>query len=205
MSRTPSPTKRSVLSPKPHNISSPFKVSPSKLSPLRKVAKVSAKRKITNSPSFQIWEDPTPYQDTKVDVATIHHDQENILQPKKLAISRSNRQVLQPLSINKYPGYISYNSTTTHQLTELYQPPNFNNQNNSLHKFTKLPNFVTPPRKLNKYLVKSNDTDDLELHLLKKSQRLTRKHQRSNSVGKNDLKLNLITKNGFSIANPIVT
>lgn len=201
MSRTPSPTKRSILSPKPHNINSGFKSN--RVSPLRKLAKVSVvtkKKKVSAYPNFQIWEDPKPRQDANVEVDNIHQDQENILQPKKISIHRSNRVPLQPLSINEYPGFISYGSTSA-QLTQLYQPSNYDNLSKSIHKFTNLPNFVTPPRKTNRYLVKSNEIDELDLHLSRKSNKL---HQRSNSVGKNDLKLNLIKKNSFAIA-PIVT
>lgn len=193
MSITPN---RIVLSPKPTNISSPIKAAAR--SPLRKIIKTSPKKRVCTAPAFQIWEDKKPQLEVEVE---IHHDQENILQPKKIQPTRSNRRVLQPLNIKQFPGFITYTNSQPQKLTELYQPKNFDNINHSMHKFTKLPNYVTPPRSSSKYLVKTNLEDDLELKLINKSLHLKK---RSMSVGKNDLKANLIRKNGFKIGKELV-
>ncbi|KAG7661751.1 uncharacterized protein J8A68_004699 [[Candida] subhashii] len=243
MSSIPSsPTKRKALSSKSFNIkSSPFnstkkpiilsKLSPSKsqsssASPVRKQPKLT----------FSIWEDQPNQEDRTETIEDDeepisnkqnNHDQENILQPKKHEISRFQaiRKPLAPLSINEFPGFVSFaNSSIPRQLTQLYHPPNFNNEFKSLHKKSNLPSFVTPSRRnRDKYLVVSNrksldecpfdedednDIDETELYLIKKQQQrlsstvrnnIIRKHTRSLSVGKNESKLSLIRKNNFTI------
>lgn len=144
-----------------------------------------------------------------------HNDQENILQPqikqstlKQAGITR--RKPLSNLNINEFTGYVTYNQFPV-QLTDLYQPPNFQNEQKSIHKFNnKLPCFVTPPRSnlqnglISKYLVKSaieeepfNEEDEIEHHLMQKHNSI--KKRRSLSVGKNDSKFKLIKKNNFQI------
>lgn len=183
--------------------------------------------------SFTIFEDKVaPHRDVNEMPPTNklnHNDQENILQPKKTtfnAISRMSsegiRRPLANLSMKDFPGYVG--GVT---LTELYQPPNFENDFKSIHKFLGFPNYVSPVKK-DHYLVKtdaegvfsgfkneafnfnntSNDVFDLQnppstptKRLVKSSltTHIIRKHHRSLSVGKNDSKLKLIRKNNFSI------
>ncbi|EGW30447.1 uncharacterized protein SPAPADRAFT_63282 [Spathaspora passalidarum NRRL Y-27907] len=223
MSTTPSPTKRTPLSSKTFNISpTPLKRPnpvhlPSRLSPTKRLAPArntpSPPKKSTGL-NFTIWEDKTekpefPEQEYPCSNKQNNHDQENILQPKKNDIIRSSvRSPLADLSINEYPGFVSYGGPEF-KLGELYQPPNFNNEFKSLHKHSSLPNYLTPSRKhsgRDKYLVVSGttpDIDETELLLIEKQQRLSnkviRKHTRSLSVGKNEAKLSLIRKNNFSI------
>ncbi|RLV96546.1 hypothetical protein JA1_000129 [Spathaspora sp. JA1] len=220
MSTTPSPTKRTALSSKSFNISpTPLKRSnpylPSKLSPTKRLSptRITSPKKQPGL-NFTIWEDKIekasesePEQGPFSNKQNTN-DQENILQPKKHDITRSSaRSPLTELSINEYPGFVSTEGTTM-KLTELYQPPNFNNEFKSLHKYSNLPSYLTPGRRnRDRYLVVSNSQeieDETELLLLRKQQRLNktniiRKHTRSLSVGKNDSKLNLIRKNKFSI------
>lgn len=143
-----------------------------------------------------------------------HDDQENILQPlRKLHTLRQaslpRRMPLSNLNINEYGGYVTYNQFPI-QLNELYQPPNYQNEQKSTHKFNaKLPCFITPPRSntqnlTSKYLVKSTieeepfcEEDEVELRLTQKQDAIKKK--RSMSVGKNDSKLKLIKKNNFLI------
>ena len=189
--------------------------------------------------SFTIFEDDVYYRDTLTDdtkpddeplgkendsIETVresrnklnHDDQENILQPKlkqstlkQASIAR--RKPLSNLNINEFSGYVTYNQFPI-QLNELYQPPNFQNELKSIHKFnSKLPCFVTPPRSnlqngllTSKYLVKSaieeepfNEEDEVEHRLMQKHSSI--KKRRSLSVGKNDSKFKLIKKNNFQI------
>lgn len=189
--------------------------------------------------SFAIFEDNVYYRDTLADdnkpdnetfgkendsIETVleacnklnHNDQENILQPKikqstlkQASIVR--RKPLSNLNINEFSGYVTYNQFPV-QLTDLYQPPNFQNEQKSIHKFNnKLPCFVTPPRSnsqngllTSKYLVKSaieeepfNEEDEVEHRLMQKHNSI--KKRRSLSVGKNNSKLKLIKKNNFQI------
>lgn len=87
-------------------------------------------------------------------------------------------------------------------MSKTYKPTSTN-----YSKINSLPNFVTPPRKNlmqnDKYLYKSSNDlmnltgeDEMENRLLAKQKRL---RKRSMSVGKNDRKLHLITKNKFQI------
>lgn len=156
--------------------------------------------------TFTIYEDavphkkrtPSPVRSNRLD----HNDQENILQPKPLNLKQYGtvRKPLTNLDINEYPGYINYALGPSLQLKEVYYPPNFRNDSTNLHKFTQLPNFVTPPRRNlqhnDTYLVKS--VEDEETILLSKQRALLRK-KRSMSVGRNSGKLPLIRKNPFPI------
>lgn len=187
---------------------------------------------------FKIFEDEVYYRDTledddKMDIETAgqenykiqpapvcnklnHFDQENVLQPKlkqrtlKQA-SHTKRTPLSNLNINEYAGYVTYNQFPI-QLNEMYQPPNYHNEQKTTHKFnTKLPCFITPPRTnghqdliTSKYLVKSsieeepfNEEDEIECRLIEKQNLMKKK--RSLSVGKNDAKFKLIKKNNFQI------
>ncbi|KAI5956884.1 hypothetical protein KGF54_000502 [Candida jiufengensis] len=198
MSSTPSssPTKRSVLSPKPTNFTSPIKkpTTRSQFSPKKSISKPSTpSKKKSSTLGFTIWEDKqiTTTQEvvgTPTSNKQNHNDQENILQPKKIHNIRSiQRQPLSNLNISEFKGYITKNNETT-QLTELYNSPNFNNDFKSLHKFNNLPCFVTPTKK-EKYLTSSSTSSNYCIQ----------KHKRSLSVGHNDSKLDLIKKNGFTI------
>ena len=212
MSSTPST--RFALSPKNPNIASPFKSSnSSKLSPVKKFPKpVNNSSKL----NFEIWQDPVNTKQDNSDrhSPVAHNDQENVLQPKKIVSNSAQRVPLAPLNIQKFPGYITYTGSSPSQLTTLYQPINFDNTAKSLHKFSTLPNFVTPPRSRKaKFLVKSDpdQVDDCEMHLIKKSMKINKnqprpyRHNRSLSVGKNDAKFNLIKKNSFTILNTSVS
>lgn len=212
-------------------------ISPTKKNQVKKV--VSPKKtRPSKELNFSIFEDDVYYRDTLVDdsrpdTETLgkennnieavsepcnklnHRDQENILQPKikqstlKQA-SIAQRKPLSNLNINEFAGYVTYNQFPR-QLNELYQPPNYQNDLKSIHKFnTKLPCFVTPPRSnlqndlTSKYLVKSaieeepfNEDDEVEKHLMQKHSSI--KKRRSLSVGKNDSKFKLIKKNKFQI------
>lgn len=230
-----SPTKRSILSPKPSNIStvSPFGKRYTRLtpSPTKHSFKSTSPSPKKSTLSFTIWEDKVDKSNSTTAVVgqttsnkLNHNDQENILQPKKEEIVRYNkRTVLGNLSINEYKGYIAMSGTRS-QLSELYQPINFDNEFKSLHKQLNIPSYLTPSRRnRDKYLVKSgvhdivseeeqeeedaNDEDEVEVLLAKKKQQrilpgqthLIRKHTRSMSLGKNEAKLSLIRKNNFSI------
>ncbi|EER33978.1 conserved hypothetical protein [Candida tropicalis MYA-3404] len=231
-----SPTKRSILSPKPSNISnsSPFGKRYTRLtpSPTKHSYKSTTPSPKKSTLGFTIWEDKVDKSNSTTSVVgqttsnkLNHNDQENILQPKKEEIVRHNgRKVLGNLSINEYKGYITVAGTRS-QLTELYQPINFDNEFKSLHKQSNLPSYLTPSRRnRDEYLVKSgideieeecvsedeedaNDDDEVEVLLMKKKQQrsstnqthMIRKHTRSMSLGKNEAKLNLIRKNKFSI------
>lgn len=201
---------RSVLSPRQSNVSSPspkknkvenpfntkvnLTYNPVKASPSSKKPKLA----------FTIYEDKIPHTTSEQSVEPIsnklnHSDQENILQPKKETRSEQGRSPLANLNIYKFPGYVSYdpNSNLRNQLIDLYQPSNSENEFKSLHKHLSLPSYLTPPRSSrHKYLVSSKE-DDLELHLIKRSNSI--RHRRSHSVGKNLSKLNLIRKNTFDI------
>ncbi|CAI5760719.1 unnamed protein product [Candida verbasci] len=222
MSSTPSsPSKRSILSPKPSNINtSPIKRPSSSIllkSPPKKFHfKLSpSPKKKTKTVGFTIWEDKIDVSNSTHEIIGTnttnelnHNDQENILQKHQIK-RNGNRTVLGDLDINEFKGFITCNGRCE-SLTDLYQPINFNNEFKSLHKYTNLPNYCTPIRK-DKYIMKSNngfnEEDEMETLLIKKQQILTnqnktnliRKHKRSMSVGKNEAKLNLIRKNKFSI------
>ncbi|KAK6458176.1 uncharacterized protein RJT20DRAFT_126125 [Scheffersomyces xylosifermentans] len=239
-SQTSSPTRRSALSPKSSNISSPKRKHGSnpfgtpRLSPLKKTlpprSSPSPKRPKLN---FAIYEDkiekPVEIEDSDVESISNemnHNDQENILQPKKIAgnnsfDSRSNcrtgRVPLRNLNIYEFPGHYSSSSHSTTQLTELYQPATFNNEFKSVHKYVNIPCFLTPSRRSNKeqYMVRSSsgnfdeeaideEIDESDLTLERKHQQQLKRqpggnHKRSYSVGKNDGKLPLIRKNNFTI------
>lgn len=147
-----------------------------------------------------------------------HEDQENVLQPR---IKRQNfehrrdsgpRKPLLPLSIELFPGHIKRSASgALEQLTELYIPPNFRNEQRTTHKHNKsLPCFITPPRGTQrqdyitkKFLVDSqieeepfNEDDEMESMLSAKLQHIRR---RSKSVGVNSLKHHLINKTKFLI------
>ncbi|KAI5963102.1 uncharacterized protein KGF55_002894 [Candida pseudojiufengensis] len=225
MSSTPSssPGKRSVLSPKPTNFTSPskrkyFQPSFNQNSPKKSISKPSTPSKQRKTPTtlgFTIWEDKTNDKTnssanhdivgTTTSNKLNHNDQENILQPKKLINIRPcltrkppclTRKPLNDLNIADFKGFITRDNETT-QLTELYQPPNFNNDFKSLHKFNNLPCFVTPTKK-DKYLTKSS-LDDGHIGVINFDKYYVNKHRRSLSLGQNDAKLELIKKNGFTI------
>ncbi|KAG2733189.1 hypothetical protein G9P44_004179 [Scheffersomyces stipitis] len=210
MSATPSPTKRSVLSPKPSNISTPSRKNgtpifvSSKLSPVKAIPS-----RLTPSPkkpklNFTIWEDKAQPQQPEISEDYIfsnkqnHNDQENILQPKKnpaVTVNRRSptREPLGNLNIHDFPGHVTYGSATSLQLTELYQPTHYNNEFKSLHKFSNIPSFLTPTRKNNsnmeKYLVKSSsavytEDDEIDLELDDAEMTLVKKQLTQNSTRK---------------------
>ena len=202
MPSTPSPTKRSALSPKVCNIhpqspqrksftSSPgYNKSPLKLESESRTPSPK-KRKPATSLGFTIWEDKKDNSThdvvgTPTSNKLNHNDQENVLQPKPMCSRSGNRSPLKDLSLNSFKGYITSDGVTT-QLDELYQPINFENEFKSAHKFNNLPSFVTPVKK-NKYLVRSAQKSVF-----------SKKHARSLSAGKNDIKRDLVQKPKFAI------
>lgn len=132
-----------------------------------------------------------------------HDDKENILQPKIMALkqtSMATRSPLANLSISEYPGYLISDS---HQRTlkEVYQPRNYNNESRTVHKFNRLPSYITPPRNAMKkilYLTMSNEDDDVERRLASKHRDIMRR-KRSMSVGVNKGKAHLVVKNNFKV------
>ncbi|KAI5970023.1 hypothetical protein CANMA_000926 [Candida margitis] len=210
MSSTPSPTKRSVLSPKIFNANqlSPqrknFAAGPkyANKSPMRSGSQVRTpspkKPKPAASLGFTIWEDNV--DNTSHDVVGTptsnkanHNDQENILQPKQTCHRSGHRTPLQDLSINSFKGYISSGGVTT-QLDDPYQPLHFDNGFRSAHRFNNLPPFVTPVKK-DRYLAKSGRVDEWKVEASS-----VRKHGRSLSVGMNEAKRDLVQKPKFAIS-----
>lgn len=139
------------------------------------------------------------------------NEQENILQPKYKYLPQQNLLVRKPLMVlnpNEFKGFLMVNDTVE-QLTEPFVPKTFKNESNTIHKFHNgMPSYVSP-MKSSKFLFKSsaiketefNDDDELEHNLLRKLLLIKRNkfHKRSFSLGKNDLKHDLIKKNGFTI------
>lgn len=144
------------------------------------------------------------------------NEQENILQPKYKTLPQDQmgmvRRPLQDLSIQSFKGFISQGEDHIEPLTEPFVPKNFKNESNSIHKFyNNYPSYISPMKSNSKFLFRSglhvihdakenefNEDDELEQKLLRKLM-MMKKHKRSFSLGKNDLKSNLIKKNGFTI------
>lgn len=133
------------------------------------------------------------------------NEQENILQPKFKHLPQQSLSIRKPLTVlnpNEFKGFLVVNDTIE-QLTEPFIPKNFKDDSNTIHKFHNgLPSYVSP-MKSSKFLFKSNtkatefnDDDELEHNLLRKLLLIKRNkfHKRSFSLGKNDLKHNLIKK-----------
>lgn len=145
-------------------------------------------------------------------------EQENILQPTLKTFKQNTlhltRTPLGQLDIDEFKGQIIQNGIIEN-LSIPFVPKHFENDSNSAHKFHhNLPSFVSPMKSNTRFLFKSglnvihdgleenefNADDELEYNLLQKSLALKRNgHQRSFSLGKNDLKHGLIKKNGFTI------
>lgn len=206
-SATPSPEKSASNSPFSRN--NPFQSLPVKLS--RTLLDLS-QRKSTPGPNFTIYED-TPEEQQKfrgthnsVHVSANSDDKENVLKPKKIGLKQSaytHRKPLGNLSIDKFPGYIHGRTSLTRgpiRLTEMYYPSTQNNEAQTLHKFNRLPSYITPPRNaLNKILYRSNcDDDEVERKLVAKLMDVSRR-KRLMSVGVNKGKAHLVTKNKFKI------
>ncbi|CUM62624.1 uncharacterized protein PRCAT00000178001 [Priceomyces carsonii] len=201
---------RSVLSPKHSNVSSPSPKKNKLENPFHTCAKLSNDKYLKSSPSpkkavlgFTIYEDHKKLTETQESVEgdegnLNHNDQENILKPLKIPTKRTHRKPLGNLSIHDYPGYISYNDFKfKSQLSEVFQPKNYDNEFKSLHKQLDLLSYVTPPRNSRQKYLAHSYSDDVEDSLVGKSKIIRRK--RSMSVGRNESKLNLITKNKFNI------
>ncbi|KAI5952920.1 hypothetical protein KGF57_004126 [Candida theae] len=208
MPSTPSPTKRSALSPKVFNVNplSPQRKSIASVtreyskSPFRSVSEVRTpspkKHKAAAAPGFTIWEDKVDNSShsivgTPISNKLNHNDQENILQPKITCIRSGPRSPLGDLSINSFKGFVTSNGVTT-QLDELFQPATFENEFRSTHRFNNLPSFATPVKK-DKYLAKSGQKSGYEIAAIKK-------HKRSYSAGTNVAKRDLIQKPKFAIS-----
>lgn len=207
-SATPSPEKSAPNSPFSRN-NNPFQSLPAKLSKLT-VNLTPQKKK--PSLGFTIYED-TPeeqqrYHGSRASNASKESfdDKENILQPKKLPIkqqSYTRRTPLGELNMDEFAGYLHGRGSLTRgpiKLTDKYYPSTQNNERNSLHKFNRLPSYITPPRNaLNKILYRTNrDDDEIERKLVAKLIDVARR-KRLMSVGVNKGKSHLITKNKFKI------
>lgn len=219
---TPSPTKSS---PSKY---SPFKYSPSKLSPEKyppspfqgtpnriprlgvKLARASA----VPSPlkSFSIYED-TPEEHSKfhsaavLDAEVAHDDKENILQPKQMVLFQSSypsRRPLANLALSDFPGYMHVAGLLQMgpvQLKQVYQPANYANESRSVHKYNRLPSYITPPRNMMRKILHASteeEDDDVEMRLLAKQNEYIRR-KRSMSVGINKGKAHLVAKSKFKI------
>ncbi|EMG50160.1 hypothetical protein SBY92_003683 [Candida maltosa Xu316] len=170
-----SPVRRSILAPKPTNITPRGRKFNNRLTPSptkNPFKSVTPSPKKSTGLGFTIWEDNVDESNTNNQTTTTSsiNDQENNSQPKKVDITRyGHRKPLGNLNINEYKGYITMNGSRS-QLSELYQ---------------------------------SKDIDDeVEMMLKRKQQRLEkthmiRRHTRSLSVGKNESKL--VKRNRLSV------
>lgn len=165
---------------------------------------------------FQIYEDkPEEYElyhksRDETDTGLLNDDKENILQPKVLSLQQANythRRPLANLDIRKFHGStISMGQVLRLplELTQLYQPANYNNESKTAHKFSSLPSFVTPPRNAMKQILhrslgdNGDEDDDLELRLIAKLQQVARR-KRAMSVGVNKGKQHLVQKPRFQV------
>ncbi|QFZ28556.1 hypothetical protein EJF18_40599 [Clavispora lusitaniae] len=211
-SRSHSPQK---LTPSPTKATNPFQATPTRIPRLgfnmdRPGRKNSPSA--SSKPAFSIYED-TPEEHFKYHNASplkdeiCHDDKENVLQPKVMALKQSNysfRRPLSNLSISQFPGYMSARGQLQLgpvQLKEMYQPKHYTNESRSVHKFNRLPSYITPPRNsLRKILYRSTEVedDDVELRLIAKQNDYIRR-KRSMSVGINKGKVHLVAKNKFKI------
>lgn len=207
-SRSPSPNKSKTSTPR-----NPFvQTLPVKLPKLG--VSLTPSRKST-ALGFTIYEDKpedhAKYHHTEY-TAEVHDDKENILQPKVMALKqtsgltglRGTRSPLANLSISEYPGYLISDAAFTYQrrLDQVYQPKHYNNESRSVHKFNRLPSYITPPRNAMKkllYQTIANEDDDVEKRLAVKLQNLMRR-KRAMSVGVNKGKAHLVVKNKFKVA-----
>ena len=214
------------LSPKRDSLfnsraSSPLKSRPStpakaQAQTMRKLPKLEVNltpRRIQTLAGFLIYEDkPEEYElyhksrDT-AELDTHNDDKENILQPKVLALAQSShgyRRPLANLDIRQFCGSAVTSGQILRlplELTQLYQPANYNNESNTAHKFSALPSFVTPPRNAMKQILHRSEAcedDEMELRLLAKLQAVERR-KRAMSVGVNKGKKHLVQKSRFEI------
>lgn len=175
-------------------------------------SKYQASRAI--GPGFHIYHDPPSAvvpRNGSTAQELVHDDKENILQPKIMGLVQQNythRRPLGPLSIRKYPGYVTAAELLRRgrqRLTTVYQPKNATNGSGSMHKFNGLPSFVTPPRNsLDKILHRSGtlqdvDVDEIEQMLLRKLREVTQR-KRAMSVGANRGKIHLVRKPQVNIS-----
>lgn len=116
-------------------------------------------------------------------------DKENVLQPKGTAPRRHGRTPLAPLSIHEFPGFCASGSVVPRaRLLTLYHPPTAQNESRSLHKFSGVQSFVSPPRSRPLHVL---NEDELEERLARKA--------RSLSVGANRGKRGLVLKPAFRV------
>lgn len=210
--------------------SSPLKSrhsSPSKSNPHNlhhtKVPRLDAKTN-RNEDEFQIYEDSQqeyelyhkPRSTAPLSEAEVNDDKENVLQPKGTCRPRGGaaaRVPLADLGVLRFPGFLSSRGqlqAVPVQLCDVYQPKHCNNESRTLHKFTGLPSFITPPRGamtriLHRTLPSSGDEpalhdepDELERRLVLRLHELLRR-KRAMSVGVNSGKAHLVQKNPFHI------
>ena len=206
-SRTPSPEKSNSNSPTVKT--NPFMAL---LVRLPKIGVDLAPKKQPSALGFTIYED-TPEDVMKYQTLSPDHtnentdDKENILQPKKMPSKQSsyqNRRPLGNLNVDDFPGYISAAGSIRKgpvRLRELYHSRTFNNESKTLHKYNRLPSYITPPRNLLHKILYCGGTeeDDIERRLNLKLRELARR-RRLMSVGFNKGKTHLITKNQFKIS-----
>ncbi|PSK35577.1 hypothetical protein C7M61_004366 [Candidozyma pseudohaemuli] len=206
-SRTPSPTK----SNSPSGKNSPTKTNPftALLVRLPKIGVDLTPRK-ASSLGFTIYEDSPEeamrYKVQTSELANASDDKENILQPKKMEPKQAlrPRKPLGNLNVDDFPGYVSAVGSIRRapvRLRELYHSKTYNNESKSLHKYNRLPSYITPPRNsLQKILYcGGTDEDDIERRLTLKLRELARR-KRLLSVGFNKGKQHLVTKNLFKIS-----
>ncbi|OBA24216.1 hypothetical protein METBIDRAFT_30543 [Metschnikowia bicuspidata var. bicuspidata NRRL YB-4993] len=208
-SRSPSPLK--------NRPSTPAKAQAQTMRKLPKLGVNLTPRRKQESAGFQIYEDkPEEYElyhksraSPSNDGVELHDDKENILQPKVLSLDQNlytHRRPLANLDIRKFTGSavtLGQVLRRPMQLTQLYQPTNYNNESKTTHKFSPLPSFVTPPRNaMRQILHRTHDSiaeeDDLELRLIAKLQDLARR-KRAMSVGVNKGKEHLVQKPRFQV------
>lgn len=206
-SRTPSPEKSTSNSPS--NKINPFVAL---LVRLPRINVDLTPRKLPSSLDFTIYED-TPEEALRYRsqipnyAADSADDKENILQPKKMPSKQSTRPSRKPLdnlSAEEYPGYVTGFGGLRKgpvRLREVFHSKTFINESRTVHKYNRLPSYITPPRNLMKKILYSSgtDEDDIERRLAIKLRELARR-KRLMSVGFNRGKAHLISKNLFKIS-----
>lgn len=188
-----SPT-RSVLSPKTSNIATPFKKStiinpfthsPVVVSQQQQQQPIKKRAKL----AFSIFEDKVEKPLQALEPPTSNRlsltDQENILQPIPEVI-RSNRIPLGNLNIHDFPAELHVGGLSS-PLRDLFQPITLKETAPIRYKYTNVPSFVTPSRRLCRYLVRSFVEEEEEYLQRKRPQ-----HRRS-------LLVNGIRKSNFTI------
>lgn len=142
----------------------------------------------TTEPGFKIFEDPVSPREPTIDA-----DQENVL----VLIRRQLRRgvPLQVLLMQEFPGFLHAPAVDGKirlvQLTQTYVPKHYDNDFGSLHRQAHAPSYTTPARdKRHQYQVRSRQDEP----------GLPTPRPRSSSVGANNRKRPIVTKNPFVVA-----